>query len=204
MKHVSSKYVTLVMSVFVVLASGCAQVAHKVDVLYSPQATYRGGTGTLELATADSAKGNKNTEPSMRWVVGHIKNDEGGVTGEIISPVRPQDVVSDAFKQELTAAGYKINFSKALDKQTGKGIVFTEISVTLEEVPSLVKLESSCNILLKIDLWANGTVINHTEYRSKVSDIAVKDRDQLSSDLYQKALQEVIQQAVPDIIRQLH
>jgi hypothetical protein len=183
--------------------AGCAQVAHKVDVLYSPQATYRGGTGSLELATADSTRDSRSG-PSIRWVLGQIKDTEGGATGEIISSIRPQDLIADAFEQELTAAGYKVSFSKALDKQTRKGVVFTNISVQLEEIPSLAKLESSCSILLKMDLWMNGAVFKRSEYRSKLSDIAVVDRDQLPGSIYQKAIQEIVHQAVPDIIRNLN
>jgi hypothetical protein len=203
MNRVSAKFVILIMGLISVFTAGCAQVAHKVDVLYSPLATYRGGTGSLELATVDSARDGRSG-PSIRWVLGQIKDTEGAATGEIISSIRPQDVITDAFEQELTAAGYQISFSKALDKQTKKGVVFTSISVQLEEIPSLAKLESSCTILLKMDLWKSGAVVKRSEYRSKLSDIAVVDRDQLPGSLYQKAIQEIMYQAVPDIIRNLN
>jgi hypothetical protein len=203
MNRISTTVITLLMGIVVVATAGCAQVVHKIDVLYSPLATYRGGTGALDLAPVDSVR-DGGSEPSIRWVLGQIKNTDGGVTGEIISAIRPNDIVSDAFKQELTAAGYQINFSKLLDKNTKKGIYFTDISVQLEEIPSFAKLESSCTILLKMDLWKNGTIVKRTEYRSKVSDVAVIDRDQLAPNLYQKAIHDSMQQAVPDIIRLLN
>ncbi|GAC1451374.1 MAG: hypothetical protein PVSMB11_12440 [Desulfuromonadaceae bacterium] len=202
MNRASAKIVILLMGLVTVLTAGCAQVAHKVDVLYTPLATYRGGNGPLELVVNDKDK--SDPSPSIRWVLGQIKNTEGVVTEDIISTIRPHDVLANAFKQELTAAGYQISFSKALDKYTGKGIVFTDISVQLEEVPSLAKLESSCTILLKMDLWKSGAVVKRSEYRSKLSDIAVVDRDQLPGSLFQKAIQEIMYQAVPDIIRNLN
>ena len=202
MTRASAKIVILLIGLLTVLTAGCVQVAHKVDVLYTPLATYRGGTGPLELVVAKPDK--SGPSPSIRWVLGQIKNSEGIVTGDIISSICPQDVFTDAVKQELSAAGYQISLSKVLDKYTGKGIVLTDISVQLEELPSLAKLESSCTILLKMDLWKSGTVVKRTEYRSKVSDIAVVDRDQLSGILFQKAIQETMQQAIPDIIRQLN
>jgi hypothetical protein len=203
MNRASANIITMLMGFFVVLTAGCAQVAHKVDVLYSPLATYRGGTGSLQLVVYDKVR-EGDSGPSIRWVLGQIKNAEGDNTGEIISTTRPQHVFADAFKQELTAAGYQISISKTVDKITGKGVVLTDISVQLEEMPSLAKLESSCTILLKMDLWKSGTVVKRTEYRSKVSDIAVMDRDQLPPSLYQKAIEDTMQQAVPDIIRQLN
>jgi hypothetical protein len=203
MNRISTAIISLLTGIAVVATSGCAQVTHKIDVLYTPQATYRGGTGSLDLATVDSARDSRS-EPSIRWVLGQIKNTEGGVTGEIISSIRSQDIITDAFKQELTAAGYQTNFSKVLDNNTRKGVFFTDISVQLEEIPSFAKLESSCTILLKMDLWKNGTIVKRTEYRSKVSDVAVIDRDQLAPKLYQKAIHDTMQQAVPDIIRLLN
>lgn len=203
MNRISTTVITLLMGIVVVVTAGCAQVAHKIDVLYTPLATYRGGVGSLDLAPVNSAR-DSESEPSIRWVLGQIKNDEGEVTGEIISAIRPNDTVSDAFKQELTAAGYQINSSKVLDKNTKKGVYFTDISVQLEEIQSIAKRESSCTILLKMDLWKNGTIVKRTEYRSKVSDVAVIDRDQLAPNLYQKAIHDTMQQAVPDIIRLLN
>ena len=49
MNRISVKSVTLLMGALVLFTAGCAQVAQKVDVLYSPLATYRGGSGALDL-----------------------------------------------------------------------------------------------------------------------------------------------------------
>ena len=75
-------------------------------------ATYRGGNGPLELAATYSTRDSGST-PSTSWVIGKINNADGVTTGEIITSMHPWDIISDAFKQELTAAGYQINFSKA-------------------------------------------------------------------------------------------
>lgn len=203
MTRATAKIVILLIGLVAVLTTGCAQVAHKVDVLYTPLATYRGGNGPLELAVSDSRRDNYSNN-SIRWVLGTIKNDDGIVTGEIVSTIRPQDVLTDAFKQELAAAGYQVSFSKVLDKYSGKGVVLTDISVQLEEVPSLAKLESSCTILVKMDLWKSGAVVKRTEYRSRLSDIAVIDREQLPRSLFQRSIQEIMHQALSDILRNLN
>jgi hypothetical protein len=91
-----------------------------------------------------------------------------------------------------------------VNKFTEKGVVFTNISVQLDEVPSIPKLESTCTILLKMDLWKSGAVTKRLEYGSKLSDIAVVDRELLPGSLFQKAIQEIMYQALPDIIRNLH
>lgn len=203
MDKISAKIIILFMGLLAVLTAGCAQVAHKVDVVYTPTSTYRGGTGPLKLVV-NNATQDSGSDSLARWLLGQIKDSDGIVTGDIISEIRPQNVLADAFRQELTAAGYQVSLSKALDKNTGKGVVFTDVSVQLEEVPSLAKLESSCTIALKMDLWKSGKVVKHSEYRSKLSDIAVVDRDHLPDSLFQKAIKEITGQAVPDIIRNLN
>lgn len=203
MKRISAKIIALLIGLSVSLLSGCAQVARTVDVLYAPQALYGGGSGTLELVTGDSGPSGGNG-PAVRWVLGNITDSTGAATGEIITSMRPNDVIADAFKRELTAAGYQVTSAKSLDKNTKKGIIFNDISVKLEETSSLVKLESSCTILLKMDIWMNGTVVKRSTYQAKLSDTAVTDRDQLSAGIYQKAMRDLTQQALPDIIRQLN
>lgn len=97
-------------------------------MLYSPLVKYRGGTGALELVNTDGNRGS-GYDSSIRWAPGQIKDYKGVVTGDIISAIRPQDVVVDAFNQELAAAGYNVSSSNKVDKFTEKGVVFTNISI---------------------------------------------------------------------------
>lgn len=203
MHRVSTMISICLIGLSVLLSAGCAQVAHKVDVLYAPIATYRGGTGALELVNSDDRR-DSSSEPALRWVLGQIKDSEGVASGDIISSIRPQDVIADAFKQELVAAGYHVSSAKKVDKYTGKGVVITNTSVQLDEVPSITRLESSCTILLNLELWKSGAVVKRFEYRSRFSDIAVVDRELLPRSLFQKAIQEIMHQALPDILQNLH
>lgn len=53
---------SILLSMLLVLLStaGCAQVAYKVDVLYSPLTTYRGGTGNLDLVAKKGQRTSSN------------------------------------------------------------------------------------------------------------------------------------------------
>lgn len=203
MNKISAKIIVLLIGLLAVFTAGCAQVAHKVDVLYTPTVTYHGGTGPLELVVNNAGR-DSGSDPLARWVLGQIKDSDGIVTGDVISAIHPQNVLADAFRQDLSAAGYQVSFSKAPDKNTAKGVVLKDASVRLDEVPSLAKLESSCTISLKLDIWKSGKVVKHSEYRSKLSDIAIVNRDQLPGNLFQKAIREIMDQAVPDIIQNLN
>ncbi|HEY3309938.1 MAG TPA: hypothetical protein VGJ93_15910 [Desulfuromonadaceae bacterium] len=201
--HITAKSLyRFIVLLAVIISSGCTQVAHRVDLLYSPLSTYRGGTGKLEIVDINAQR-TSSTDPSIRWVLGQIKDSEGVAVAEVISGIPPYEVITDAFKQELSAAGYRVTFSKALDKSAAKGIIFTDISVQLDEMPLVGRLETSCAIVLKLEIWKSGGVVNRLEYRSKFSDTAIKERDLLPQTVFQQAIREVILKAVPDIITQL-
>lgn len=203
MNKVLSKFVLSGLATALML-TGCMPTAHKVDVLYNPLAVYRGGSGQVTLVTEVAHQEQQASNPSIRWVLGQIKDSDGAVRGDVISDYSPQNVIADAMKRELSAAGYRVDQTESQKDGQGRVIVLTAVTVALNEVVSLAKLESSCNLVVKVELWNNGQVLKRSEYHSKLSDVAVKDRDVLPQQLFQGALGEVMQQAVPDIIRQFN
>lgn len=203
MNKVLSKFVLLGLATALVL-TGCMPTAHKVDVLYNPLAVYRGGSGQVTLVAETAHQEQQASNPAIRWVLGQIKDSDGAVRGDVISDYSPQSVIADAMKRELSAAGYRVDQTESRKEGQGRVIVLTAVTVALNEVASLAKLESSCNLVVKVELWNNGQVIKRSEYHSKLSDMAIKDRDVLPQQLFQGALGEIMQQAVPDIIRQFN
>lgn len=203
MNKVLSKFVLLGLATALVL-TGCMPTAHKVDVLYNPLAVYRGGSGEVTLVAETAHQEQQASNPAIRWVLGQIKDSDGAVRGDVISDYSPQSVIADAMKRELSAAGYRVDQTESRKDGQGRVVVLTAVTVALNEVASLAKLESSCNLVVKVELWNNGQVIKRSEYHSKLSDMAIKDRDVLPQQLFQGALGEIMQQAVPDIIRQFN
>ncbi|KAA0891584.1 hypothetical protein [Oryzomonas rubra] len=203
MNKVLSKFVVLGLAAALLL-TGCMPTAHKVDVLYNPLAVYRGGSGQVTLVAEAAHQEQQASNPAIRWVLGQIKDSDGAVRGDVISDYSPQSVIADAMKRELSAAGYRVDQTESRKDGQGRVIVLTAVTVALNEVVSLAKLESSCNLVVKVELWNNGQVIKRSEYHSKLSDMAIKDRDVLPQQLFQGALGEIMQQAVPDIIRQFN
>ncbi|QEM69416.1 hypothetical protein FO488_15485 [Geobacter sp. FeAm09] len=186
------------------MLAGCMPTAHKVDVLYNPLAVYRGGSGQITLVTEVAHQEQRASSPSIRWVLGQITDSDGAVRGDVISDYPPQSVIADAMKRELSAAGYRVDQTATRQDRQGRVVVLTAVTVALNEVASLAKLQASCNLVVKVELWNDGQVIKRSEYHSKLSDMAIKDRDVLPQQLFQGALAEIMQQAVPDIIRQFN
>jgi len=186
------------------LPAGCMPTAHKVDVLYNPLAVYRGGSGRVTLVTEVARQEQQASNPAIRWVLGQIKDSDGAVRGDVISDYSPQSVIADAMKRELAAAGYQVDQAESRKDDQGRVIVLTAVTVALNEVSSLARLKSTCDLVVRVELWNNGQVLKRSEYHSKLSDMAIKDRDILPQQLFQGALGEIMQQAVPDIVRQFN
>ncbi len=179
----------------VALTAGCA-TNRKVMMLYQPTVHDGRGTGTLHLAAAPEAGGRTD----IQWIVGTVKNDDGEPVGDIVSPIAPVDLVTDALRQELSSAGYTVSTDGSLPPGAAKGVVVTGVEIHLGDVASLVKEEAKSRVKISLELWKDGAKIRKFTYESSFSDFAVKDRDQLLPTILQKALQGAMERAVPEII----
>jgi hypothetical protein len=73
----------------------------------------------------------------------------------------------------------------------------------LEEVSSIIKAEGSSRLIFSLELWKNGKKFKKSNYESRTSDFAIKDRDLLLPAILQNSLQDLMKQAVPDLIKEL-
>lgn len=184
---------------FAVLVGGCATANQKVMVLYQPVVHDGIGAGDLYLAGTGGSTGHAD----IQWIIGTVKNDDGEPVGDIVTPISPAGLVMDAFKQEFTAAGYTTSLVGSLPQGTAKGIVIAGTDIHLDEVSSLLKAEGASRVKVSVEVWKQGQVIKKLTYEARISDFAVKDRDQLLPTILQKALQQIMKQAVPEVIKVL-
>ncbi len=176
--------------------AGCATANRKVTVLYEPVVHDGTGAGELYLAGTPASKGNAD----IQWVIGSVKDSDGEPVGDIVSPIAPADLVTDAFKQELTTAGYAVSTVASLPPQAAKGLVITGVEIHLDDVTSLVKDEGAGRVKISLELWKNGAMFRKLSYESSFSDFAVEDRDLLDQAILQKSLQGAMKRAIPEII----
>jgi hypothetical protein len=52
-----------------------------------------------------------------------------------------------------------------------------------------------------LELWKNGKKFKKLDYEAQKSDFAIKDRDLLLPNILQNTLQDLMKQAVPDLIK---
>ncbi len=190
------------MALFVGMLAGCATTGKKVTILYQPVVNATGGSGELYLAAA--AVSPEAGKPGVaRWAIGKVKDTEGDPVGDIVTPIPPGDLFLDALKRELTNAGYKVARVNSLPGGVTMGIAVTVANISLDDVTSVLKDEGTARLTMSLELWSNGKAVKRLYYESGFSDFAIKDRDLLMPDILQKALQSLMKQAVPEVIKEL-
>ncbi len=183
------------------ILAGCA-TDRKITLLYQPSVFTTGGSGTLYLA-ASGARPGSGKAGSVRWVIGKVKNSEGDTVGDVLTAIAPADLVLDAFTQELTKAGYKVIRAKALPGDVAKGVDISGLNLNLVEVSSIMRSEGTSSVTISLELWKNGKKFKRLDYQTGYSDYAIKDRELLLPETLQKALQNLMEQAVPEIIKNM-
>lgn len=187
---------------FASLLAGCATYDQKVTLLYQPVVNAGGGSGDLYLSAAGGRAGTGKAG-AVQWIIGKVKNSDGDQVGDIVTTISPNDMVLDAFSRELKVSGYRVTQVNALPEGVSKGVVVSSIDMNLEEIVSIVKVEGQSRLTVSLELWKNGKISKKLYYQTGFSDFAIKDRNTLLPTTLQKALQELMKQAVPDIIKQI-
>ena len=129
-----------------------------------------------------------------------MKNSDGEVTGDILSAFSPEDMVADALRQELLAAGYKVDCGPTMPSAVGKGIALAGIQIAVDEEAGIPKVDANGKVKVSMDIWKEGHVLKHVSYESDASDFAVINRDNLPREIIEQGLREVMRQAVSEIV----
>ncbi len=186
----------------VLLMSGCATVDRKVNLHYEVSAPATGGSGELYVAQ-EGGHGVSGAETAVQWIMGKIQDTDGKHLANIVTPTAPTELMTGAFKEELKAAGYRILPVTSLPADVAKGIVFGNITIALDEVSSFVKADAKCTAKVSAEIWRDGSRITKLDYETIYNDSAVTDRDRILQDTLQRALQNLMKRAVPEIIKAL-
>ncbi len=187
--------------ILVSILSGCA-TDRKITPLYQPSVFATGGSGALYLS-ASGARPGSGKDGSVQWIIGKVKNSDGDTVGDVVTPIAPADLVLDAFTQELTKAGYKVMRVSTLPGNVAKGVDISGLNLNLVEVSSIMRSEGTSSVTISLELWKNGKKFKRLDYQTGYSDYAIKDRELLLPETLQKALRNLMEQAVPEIIKNM-
>jgi hypothetical protein len=196
-----SVLVLLLALAFAALLQGCATGDKRVDILYRPVAEVKGGSGDLYLVQGVRPEGGQAA--GIQWILGSVNKEDGEKLGSIVTDVAPANLVMDALNQELTRAGYRVLTTDSLPPDAKKALSLNSVSLKLNDKHSLVKDEAECAVRMTVQPWRNGSAVSNLTYDAQYSETVASDRDRLPSKTVQKALQLLMNQAVPEIVRTL-
>ena len=203
-KHMIKSMISAVfLSLSMLFFTGCATTPPPVSILYSPSVEARGGAGVLFLKASNKHPVTSREDQGIRFVIGKQMDSYGMIIGEVLSVNSEEDMMLDAMKRELTAAGYSVETGTKMLPGVPKGLDLTAVQVTLSETTSIPKIQAEGTVKVSLDVWKNGVVVKKLSYASKVSDTSVINRDLLPGELIEKGLHSVLSQAVPDIVSAL-
>lgn len=194
-RSIIAKYCFLI--VLSVVLVGCASSDVIMRPNYQSEGNSTGKNGVVMLA----AKVDANLAGSrVQWVLGEVRDAGGKIKGNVVSEISPSVLIRNALQQELLRAGYTVPVSENLPQGAVRGLLLGKITVKQDELYSLVKSESDCQISFTIEVWKKGAKVNSLSFEARSSDFTVRDREKLHADVMQKALSSLFSRAMPALI----
>jgi len=157
---ISAVFLSLSMLFF----TGCATTPPPVSILYSPSVEARGGAGVLFLKASNKHPVTSREDQGIRFVIGKQMDSYGMIIGEVISVNSEEDMMLDAMKRELTAAGYSVETGTTMPQGVPKGLDLTTVRVGLNETTSIPKIKAEGTVKVSMDVWKNGVVVKKLGY----------------------------------------
>ncbi|MFA7384111.1 MAG: hypothetical protein WC001_11735 [Desulfurivibrionaceae bacterium] len=176
--------------------AGCATYTRQLVLRYDPITTTRFGGGDLYLINAEL----QPPTPSGAWAIGNTKNTEGAMIDTLWSGVSPTGIVQNAMTIELGRTGYQVIPAKRAPDLYNKVVEITAATVSVDQVHNISRVNASCTVKISLTVMKNGMPVRKLNYEAKSSDLAIKDRDRLAETMLRNTMQEVMKQAIPDII----
>lgn len=196
------KLLVLLVSVAgLLLLNGCARYARTINTLYEPGGvTVYGGKGDVYVVIPENQQ---TKSPDIKWVIGEVKNDDNKKIDELLSTRSSAELAQSALNQELKRAGYTVLPVAQRPATYTKMVDITKIDISLDQLSDFADIKATCRINLGMDVYKNGTLIRKLQYESSSTKTDIKDRDLLAQKVLQDALQSVMKNATPDLVRYL-
>jgi hypothetical protein len=175
---------------------GCATYSRQIVMRYAPVTTPRFGSGDLYLENAEL----QPPTASGAWALGTTKNAQNQLLATLWSGVSPAGLVQNALSRELERSGYQVIPQKKAPEYASKVVRISEAAVAVDQISNISRLNVSCTIKISLTLMKDGAPVRKLHYEAKGTDLAIKDRDRLAETMLRNTMQDVMKQAMPDIV----
>lgn len=132
-----------------------------------------------------------------------VISDSGTPVGRSVVPVDSGDLIVRNLRKGLKAQGYTVISVRKLPESAENGIDISWISAGLEQNSGLLTLAGECDLRIRVDLWRHGAKLVSHDYATTASDYSITDQNQLLVNLLEKATENIVEQAVPNILNDI-
>lgn len=181
------------------ILGGCATYTKQLVMRYDPITTTRFGGGDLYLINAEL----QPPTASGAWAIGNTKNGDGVMVDTLWSGVSPAGLVQSALQRELGQTGYAVIPAQKAPDLYSKVVEITEARVVVDQITKVPQVDATCTISVSLTVMKNGAPVRKLRYEAKSSDLAIKERDRLAETILRNTMQDVMKQAIPDIVANL-
>ncbi|MHB1185694.1 MAG: hypothetical protein ACYC4A_13460 [Desulfobulbia bacterium] len=181
------------------ILGGCATYTKQLVMRYDPITTTRFGGGDLYLINAEL----QPPTASGAWAIGNTKNGDGVMVDTLWSGVSPAGLVQSALQRELGQTGYAVIPAQKAPDLYSKVVEITEARVVVDQITKVPQVDAVCTISVSLTVMKNGAPVRKLRYEAKSSDLAIKERDRLAETILRNTMQDVMRQAIPDIVANL-
>ena len=181
------------------ILGGCATYTKQLVMRYDPITTTRFGGGDLYLINAEL----QPPTASGAWAIGNTKNGDGVMVDTLWSGVSPAGLVQSALQRELGQTGYAVIPAQKAPDLYSKVVEITEARVVVDQITKVPQVDAVCTISVSLTVMKNGAPVRKLRYEAKSSDLAIKERDRLAETILRNTMQDVMKQAIPDIVANL-
>ncbi|OIP47313.1 MAG: hypothetical protein COX17_02505 [Deltaproteobacteria bacterium CG23_combo_of_CG06-09_8_20_14_all_60_8] len=198
--HTTCRHSLLVLCLLALFSlEGCATNTKQIFLRYDPITTLRSEGGNLYLV---------NTEPqppsaSGLWMIGNTKSSDNQIIGNLWSGLSPASLVQNALDRELERTGYKVIPQKKTPDPAAMVVEISTAAIDIEQTSKLSRIDADCTITVSLTIKKSGAPVRTLYYEAKGSDLAIKNRDQLAETMLRITMQDVMRQAIPDIVKHL-
>jgi len=191
----------LIPGLFMVLSglAGCAAVDQKIALNYAPlDRPFGRHDGEIVISRVEPPSSVKNSKGE--WIIGSINNVHGVHRADLLSDRSLGEWITDAMVLELKHSGYTATSAPALPDAVSRGILITNINVSLNVNKDLVSDQIKHELSFNVEVFLNGAKAKTFTVASSGNSTLLTASRETKEKIMLQSLQDALQQIIPDIL----
>ena len=189
------------------LLGGCASTEKPVALTYERFVNATGGTGEVYVTRPpekpDASGSTGSTGPAMlpggRLILGKSRETDA----DVVTRQSVTGWIADALAEELRAAGYTVRVVTELPRGAEKGLKTSIQSLSADQYSKALTLSTVVEIKLAVEIWRRGDLLKTLTAGAREEREGFDRSSEPIRQTLQNTLQRVMQELIPDVVKNL-